>query len=278
MPTNQNSLIGRHPTSPVFGIWLSCDDVTVTPTKCHRKLSELVPSNDADLVEWLSKMLIKYHYDDNKIKRLKKKFADIGFPQFAEQNRSLPKADTVQKGNAAEIILTEYIQSTLNKPLIQSFRFRYNANVDQSMKGDDVLLIDSPKTPTNSNVKIYLGESKYRGTPNSQVVTDLSKALEKSKLPLSYSFLMDVLRRDKSTEALADILDELYVKDIKANGNLIYAGLLLSNMNSHSNIETHFSNNNPNLVIISIGINNPGRLITEAYALAESKLSKPTTL
>ncbi|CAF0916592.1 unnamed protein product [Rotaria sordida] len=89
---------------------------------------------------------------------------------------------------------------------------------------------------------------------------------------------MDVLRRDKSTEALADILDELYVKDIKANGNLIYAGLLLSNMNSHSNIETHFSNNNPNLVIISIGINNPGRLITEAYALAESKLSKPTTL
>ncbi|MFQ6963494.1 MAG: Hachiman antiphage defense system protein HamA [Oscillospiraceae bacterium] len=45
------------------------------------------------------------------------------------------------------------------------YRLRYNTNPDQSMKGDDVLLFDLDSDP----VRIVVGESKFRGTPDEAV-------------------------------------------------------------------------------------------------------------
>ena len=71
------------------------------------------------------------------------------------------------KGNVAEIILIEYLKkSTGFSPFI--YKLRYNPNVEQSMKGDDVLLFN----PKNVFERIYYGESKYRSVPSKQAIEE----------------------------------------------------------------------------------------------------------
>ena len=56
----------------------------------------------------------------------------------------MPKLDTTQKGNCAEVILSEYLVSTSGLDLL-IYMLHYNTNVNQSMKGDDVLLFNQDK-------------------------------------------------------------------------------------------------------------------------------------
>lgn len=86
-------------------------------------------------------------------------------------------------------MLIEYIESCQNKALIKAYKLRYNPNVDQAIKGDDMLLVDILTNQQGSEeVKLYLGEAKFRKTPTKTIVDTISEALGKEKLPLSYSF------------------------------------------------------------------------------------------
>lgn len=182
-------LIGSHPITPyIFERWLNCTDIEPTDERCYRSLNPKIPSTDPDLIQWLGQKLVHHHYDENRIQKLKQKFTELGFPEYAEQHRKLPRADK-QKGNATEILLIEYIESCQNKALIKAYKLRYNPNVDQAIKGDDMLLVDILTNQQGSEeVKLYLGEAKFRKTPTKTIVDTISEALGKEKLPLSYSF------------------------------------------------------------------------------------------
>lgn len=275
--TKQVNLIGNHPNQEhPLGLWLNSTDKPVTETKCHRELIESNPEQNDDLILWMANKLISHHYSTFRLNQLKKKYKELGFKKYAEQNRKLPVVDRVKKGNATEIILTEYIQSTLNRELIKVFKLKYNPNVDQAIKGDDTLMVDLLEEEEGNDLKIYLGESKFRATPSKQVVEEISSSLDKDKMPLSYSFLVEEIA--KSDIDLAMKLDDFIVQDIKDKGQLIYTGLLLSNEHTSRFVENNLNNDNSELIFISIGIQNPENFINLVFDKANEIIDNPSAL
>jgi hypothetical protein len=269
MPS-QSDLIGNHPEAPnQFGCWLSCNDVQVTPNKCHRSLTQVIRSDDPVLIEWLAKHLIKHHYTEKRLSKLREKYGQLRFPEYAERNRKLPRLDKTKKGNAIEILLVEYLNSSLNKEFIKILKLQYNPNVDQSMKGDDVLMIDLTNQNGQDQVKMYLGETKFRAAPAKAVIDEIMESLNKDKKPLSYSYLMDEIGKYPENNDLYEKLDRIIIDEIKGRGNLIYTGLLLSNTDTFEIVEKHLNCDNPSFVFISIGIINAETLILKAYEKAE---------
>lgn len=279
MAKSQSELIGNHPCHPhPYERWLKCNDVTRTATKCHRSLTATIPTSDQELIEWLAYKLIHHHYSDYRLRKLKAMYKTLGFPKYAEQNRKLPRADKVKKGNATEILLTEYIEGCLNKKLIKAFKLKYNPNVDQAIKGDDTLMVDIAKSKNEEQVKLYLGEAKFRKNPSKNVVDVIGLSLAKDKLPISYSFLIEELAKNPLTEKMADILDRYFIDEIKGKGDLTYTGFLLSNTDTHNVVEKHLSSSNPEFILISVGIDNPEDLINKAFERAEELVSTPLAL
>lgn len=275
--TKQINLIGNHPNiEHPIGAWLSVNDIAVTATKCHRELTERYDEGNEDLILWMANKLISHHYSNFRLEQLKKKYKELGFEKYAEQNRKLPIADKVKKGNATEILLTEYIQSTLNRELIKVFKLKYNPNVDQAIKGDDTLMVDLFEQEGGNDLKIYLGESKFRKIPSKKVVDDVSTSLEKEKMPLSYSFLVEEIAKNDIELALK--LDDFIVQDIKEKGQLIYTGLLLSNEDTSRFVENNLNNDNPELIFISIGIKNPENFINLVFEKANELIANPSAL
>ena len=276
---SQKDLIGDHPVTPnIFGKWLACTDVAITPVKVHRSLTGILSSTDTDLVDWLGRKLFNHHHSDYRINKLIENYSKLGYSAYAEQHRKLPLADKTKKGNATEIILTEYLEGCIGKSLIKVFKLKYNPNVDQAIKGDDTLMVDIVNDGKSDKVKVYMGEAKFRKSPSSTVVRTIAKSLAKDKKPLSYSFLIDELGRDASTKDLADKLDGFLINEIKGKGDLIYTGLLLSDKGTYDKVETYLDNDNPQFIFISIGIDNPEDLIKQAFIKAESFVTDPTTL
>jgi hypothetical protein len=274
--TKQEKLIGKHPdNSKQIGKWLSSNDIPPSVTKCHRELKEVSAQND-ELIEWMARKLIDHHYTDFRLRKLKEKFGNLGYPKYAEQHRKLPTVDNVKKGNATEVILTDYIQTTLGKELIKVFKLKYNPNVDQAIKGDDTLMVDLFEEKGTEKIRIYLGEAKFRKTPSKDVIQDITKSLSKDTLPLSYTFLVE--ETAKSNEPLAEKLDDYIVQDIKDKGDLIYTGLLLSNEKTSEKVEEHLNIDNDNFIFISIGIDKPAEFINAAFAKAEELISRPDDL
>lgn len=273
-------LIGAHPPAPhEFARWMDCSDIEPTDARCHRALTSKLTANEPALVQWLAEKLVHHHYDQTRIERLKQKYTDAGFPQYAEQNRNLPRADKTKKGNATEILLIEYIESCQGNPLIKAFKLRYNPNVDQAIKGDDTLMVDiKVDDKGKDSLKIFLGESKFRATPVKKVIEDITESLGKDKLPLSFSFLISELSRDSATKPTADLLDSFLISEIKSKGDITYTGLLLSNTQTSTVVERHLVTDNPNLIFISAGIDNPQTLIDQAFIRAEAMIANPMTL
>ncbi len=275
--SKQDDLIGKHPVTPdSFGVWLESNDHPHTATKCHRELTEQATYNRKDLIEQLSDDIIKHHYPDERIDRLIKKYAKLGFTEYSDYLKKTLKTPTnltTKKGNLTEIILCEYVCSSTQKNLTHIYRFRYNPNVDQSMKGDDMLMIDD-----TDDIKVFLGEAKFRGVPTKQTVDKVSDSLTKDKQPLSYTLLTDILLQNPETKELGERIDDFVGEAIKSNEDVTYVGLLLSDTRTSAKVERHLNNDNPNLVFISLGIENPENLIEESFDLAQKKLLTPDGL
>ena len=136
--TKQEEILGSHPiTHPVIGSWLDFEDKESTETQCLRTLSEK-KEIDEDAISRFSDCLLNYHHQGKGIQMMKTNLEKLGFPKFAqyyEQARKMPRNLNTQKGNAVEVLMTEYSLAAINKSdLTFAHRFRYNPNVDQSMK------------------------------------------------------------------------------------------------------------------------------------------------
>lgn len=273
----QVDLIGNHPgEEELLGIWLKALDTETSDTKCHRQLTEIISYRDDKLVDWMARTLINHHYSDFRLGRLKEKYKELGFDKYAELHRKLPVTDYVKKGNAAEVLLTEYIQSTVGKELIKVFKLKYNPNVDQAIKGDDTLMVDLFKKNGKDKIRLFLGESKFRKRPTKTEVKMISLSLAKDKVPLSYSFLVEEIA--KEDEALALRLDDFIVEEVKDRGDLIYTGFLLSDSNASKVVEKNMESDNPTLIMISLGIDDPEDFVKVVFDRANEFIAKPESL
>lgn len=269
--SEQDQLIGIHKdnSESIFSVWLEHEDKSPTDRKKHRILIENESERD-EAIDVLSDHLIEHHINEYKKKLFEKKkeiLDKYDFSEFLKKQKPFPTTDKTKKGNCTEVILSEYLQFTSGLDLLV-YRLRYNPNVDQSMKGDDVLLFNR-QDPSS---KILKGEAKYRGTPNSSVIEDIVTAGEDDKkMPVSISFVADrvsELGEVELAEKLYDINAEMY----KLDTSIVNVGLLLSNHNTSRLVDEHFDSDNPDFVILSLGVNNAQEIIEESFELAFHKL------
>lgn len=268
--TRQEEILGHHPiTHPVIGDWLDFEDRESTDTQCLRALSEK-KEFDEDVISHFSDCLLKYHYQDKAIQMMKTNLEKLGlqkFAQYYEQASKMPKTPNTQKGNAVEVLMTEYSLAAINKSdLTSAHRFRYNPNVDQSMKGDDMLIVDFSDT---AHPIIYLGEAKYRTTVSKQVIDSILKSLCKGKMPLSLTFLRDCTEMNDSEYAL---LDGLLTRAL-SNYDIRYIGFIAGDANAYKTVEKHWSSDNPSHLVLVLSMNNPEKFVIDSFNKAVEKLN-----
>jgi hypothetical protein len=270
-PLNEISkLIGEHPKSKLFSNWCKFEDINIEPTKKYRKLTDKGINRDS-LIEQLADWIIEHHTSPKQLKRFEKKKSILlkhEFKQYVEERMPFPINNfTTQKGNLGEIILAEYLKSSSELELL-IYKFRFNPNVEQSMKGDDILLFDKD----NIKDKIIMGESKYRTTPDKSVIEDIMKALSKDNLPISLTFVrdrLDELDEEDTAEQIDDLISEIYKQDVP----IVYVGFIHSNHNIENHVKRHFNSDNENLVLISYGEKNPTDLIKKSFDKAIEKIT-----
>lgn len=272
--SRQDEILGLHPSKhPVIGTWLDYEDKEPTETSCVRILSEKDACDEA-VIEPFAKCLIDFHYSPASIKALKKRFEQLGLPEFASyyaQSRKLPQNSKTQKGNAVEVLMTEYSLAAINKPdLTFAHRFRYNPNVDQSMKGDDMLIVDFSD---EKNSVIYLGEAKFRKTVDTTVLKDIQKALAKDKMPLSLTFLRD--QYEKLNDEIYEKLDNVLLQKL-SEYDIRYVGFIVGDKNAADKVEEKWVCNNPKHIMLVLPLDNPEDFIAQVYDKATSLLTETT--
>lgn len=282
MQTEQEKLIGSHPDNSQFvGRWLGHEDIDIPvdkPNKKHRKLSELGGQRQ-NAIEEIAQWIVNHHVDSNKINRIKARKAEImdkyniPIEEYLSVQDFFPKFETVRTGNATEIILTQYLCVTSGHELL-AYKLMYNPNVDQAMKGDDCLLFNR----TNLASKIIVGEAKYRSIPSKKAIKDMVKNLQDSKkLPISLPFISKHFSAI-GDENMAAQIEDLQFEVSKGRIPITNVGFLLSTKGKNKSedagerVDADFETTNPNLVMISLGIENPKEILERAFERAEELL------
>lgn len=266
----QDKIIGKHPSDGLFFDWVECQDTECTDTKRHRYLSEKGENRQA-AIETVSRWLVTYHLSKSKRMALckKQKILDkYDFKEYAKSLHVFPNADKTKKGNLGEVILTEYL-SQVSGIKVLIFKLHYNPNVDQSMKGDDVLLVDERK--------LLLGESKFRSTPSKKAIEEASQLMKSTlALPMSLGFIADRLFEQDQVELAEKILDIQY-KLSKTNFDIKNIGFLLSTKLVKGHVERYMDSNNKDFLFISLGIDNPVEFMELAFTRAKELLLEVAT-
>lgn len=270
--SRQDEILGLHPINHhVIGEWLDYEDKESTETSCIRVLSEKKPFDDA-VIEPFSKNLIDYHYTPATINSLKKKFEKLGLKEFGTyyaQSRNLPQNVNTRKGNAVEVLMTEYSLAAINKlDLTYAHRFRYNPNVDQSMKGDDMLIVDFSD---EANPTIYIGEAKFRKTVDKAVLEDVKKSLAKDKMPLSLTFLRD--RFENVDDNKYAKLDDLFIQKL-SDYDIRYIGFIVGDKNAGKNVEEKWECDNPKHIMLVLSLDEPEEFVKQAFDKAKTLLTE----
>jgi hypothetical protein len=137
-------------------------------------------------------MLVRHHTSTEQLERSERRrsaMIRLGFGTEQARLGRFPVVENTRKGNLAEIVLAEYI-GAVTGATVPVYRLRCNPNVDQSMKGNDVLAFDLDTDP----VRIIVGESKFRGTSSKaaveEIVADLVRS-HKAGIPVSLQFVAD---------------------------------------------------------------------------------------
>ena len=261
----QNEIIGNHPKNGVFFDWVECQDTKCTDTKRHRHLLEKAENRQV-AIETVARWLVEYHLSKGKKRLLCKKKKILRKYEFEEYARSLrifPNTDKTKKGNLGEVILTEYL-SEVSGIEVLIFKLHYNPNVDQSMKGDDVLLVDE--------TKILLGESKFRSTPSKKAIEEASYLMNNTLvLPISLGFIADRLFEQEQDE-LAEKILEIQYNLSKENFDIKNIAFLLSTKLVKDHVERNMNSNNKDFLFISLGIDNPVEFMELAFSRAKQIL------
>jgi hypothetical protein len=193
-------ILGSHPEPDAFGCYTQAEDTSTNSDVPHRALSQEGDSRD-ETVEQLREALIRHHASEEMRERDRSKrenLRQLGYPVSDDESHRFPRADKTRKGNLAEVFLAEYLVAG-SKASLPVYRLRYNPNVEQSMKGDDVLAFDFDSNP----VRILIGEAKFRGTPSKASVEGIVAGLIRSHqagLPASLQFVADRLFESENVD------------------------------------------------------------------------------
>lgn len=266
----QEKLIGKHPDSDgLFSSWLSHNDTAATPTLRHRELNSDATKRQ-DAVDKIADWLVLHHVNDSKVKELQAKkriLSKHGFKPYFDKQSLLPSYDKTQKGNGAEVILAEYLVCSSGLDVLV-YKLHYNPNIEQSMKGDDVLLFKKE----NIQERVIVGESKFQKTPNKSVIEKITDVMGRStQLPLSLGFIVDRLR-DKGKNKLAKEVADLQANLHSGKTEVINISFVMSNHNTHTHVANHGDSSNSNLAFLSLAIDNPEGFIQECFAKAIENL------
>ena len=268
MMTKQEELIGSHPKSGIFNYWIKCTDTSCSTCKTHRMLEEL--ASDDNVVEVIGKWLIDHHLSEGKKFRLntKKRILEkYDFEEYAKNMELFPVTDKTRKGNLAEVVLCEYLQETSGAENYV-YRLHFNPNIDQSMKGDDVLLFKVDK-----EIEVYVGESKFRKTSSKASIKSVSENYgSELTLPISLTFVADRLFDVGNIDIagkLFDLNDSLY----KNTENVVNVGFIMSDNNIGTRVEKHMDSKNSKFILISMGLTQPEILIEKSYTKAKNLVS-----
>lgn len=258
--SKQSQLIGEHPDdkSKYITEWLISEDKKVTKHKTHRALTENSKKRNS-IIGVLSKELIKYHIPKSKLERIenkKKILSKYGFNKYIKSIDTLPKTEITQRANFGEILLTEYLIHSTGLQLLV-FKLHFNPNIEQSMKGDDILLFKK-SSPIK---KMIVGESKFRSKPNKKVITDLINSFDENhKLPISISFVAERLY-DAGDNKLAELIENLLLDLPKRKTDIVQVGFLISDTNTQLNVEKHLKSKNEKFIMLSLGVSEPTKLV-----------------
>lgn len=262
-------ILGPHPALPhVFGKILGSTDRTTTTNVPHRALSPAKRAGAATR-KTLRAMLEGHHASEDAHKRSREYAAAMqaaGFGAHQSSLRRFPTNPSTQKGNLAEIVLAEYIVAVSGMKL-PIYRLRYNPNVDQSMKGDDVLAFDLDASP----VRIIVGEAKFRGASSVAAVREIVEGLVRSHrggIPASLQFVVERLFETNNAALGAKVLR---CAALFAEGNLQidYVGMLLSDEDAATRVDDGTPASLARLAMISLGVADPERLVADCYAKIE---------
>jgi hypothetical protein len=258
-------VLGAHPARPhPFGEVLDAKDGLTASEVPHRALLERDGVRGATIGH-LRAMLVRHHVSPDALRRSgeqREALKRLGFDAQQARLRRFPANSTTQKGNLAEVVLAEYVLAT-NAVALPVYRLRYNPNVDQSMKGDDVLAFDLEITPPT----VLVGEAKFRGASSAAAVKEIVEGLVRSSkggLPASLQFVADRLFEQGETELGAKVLD---CARLFALGELRidYVGILLSDTKASQRVNDAKPNSLRRLAMISLGVQEPDALVEACY-------------
>lgn len=128
----------------------------------------------------------------------------LGYRQVAKamriDQRPSDSNPNTQKGHLIEILACDFAQSCLGYD-IPIFRFHYNPNYEQSMKGDDLLGFD-----LSSGTNVIVGEAKYRKTFKKETVLEMYDTISNGfrPHPISIEFVASVLEIEGGAEGDAE--------------------------------------------------------------------------
>ena len=261
---NVEQVIGLHPPAPhPCGIHFAATDQDTAHTVPHRLLDD-GPLQSVAFTAAMAQWIVTHHVRPEAIERdriRREALARQGLPDPTPS--CLPTADKTQKGNWAEILLAEYVAASCGAQL-PVYRLRYNTNVDQSMKGDDVLAFDLDSDP----VRVLVGEAKFRSNPTKDVVEALVGALVKShsgNIPASLQFVANQLFESGKNE-LGEKVAACNALFAQGRLRLDYVGLLASKRNVHQYVHDNAKSSVSRLAVISLGLADPTGLVTASFA------------
>lgn len=257
-------IVGQHPSPPhPLGVSLSAEDKYTDNGVPHRELVS-DPENLDNLVKAMVQWIVTHHVSPAARQRDQVRREALERQGFKDKDptKRLPSNKSTQKGNWAEILLAEYVTASGNTKL-PVYRLRRNPNIDQSMKGDDVLAFDLDSNP----VRVLVGEAKFRQGSTTVVVTELVEALEKSyagSVPASLQFVADELFDTGQEDLGAKVANcnALFAQD---KLRLDYLGLLVSDKKAHAHVKSTAKSNVKSLAVMSLVLPDPQAVVSDCF-------------
>lgn len=262
-------VVGDHPTPPqVFGVQFVHADGHSKHGVPTRRLSESNVGVDGIVME-MKRCIRIHHSRPEDLKRDQRRRSALARQGFTFPTTRFPTNSNTQKGNWAEILLAEYVSSACSAQL-PIYRLRYNPNIEQSMKGDDVLAFDLDADP----IRIIVGEAKFRKIPSKKDVVDIVTTLERSirvGVPVSLQFVADRLfyeRQDDLGRRIEECCD-LFARD---RLQLDHVGLLVSNQNTSDQVKRNAESSMRRLAVMSLCLSDPIASVESSFEGLEDLL------
>lgn len=266
---NPSFPLGPHPLPPhPCGVHFAATDQNTSHAVRHRVLDD-GPMQPVEFSAAMTQWIVNHHVSPGSIERDRVRRQALARQGLVDPVQRFPINSSTQKGNWAEILLAEYVSASCSAQL-PVYRLRYNPNVDQSMKGDDVLAFDLDSNP----VRVLVGEAKFRTTPSKAVVEELIGALVKShsgNIPASLQFIADLLFESGNNE-LGEKVASCNALFAQGRLQLDYVGLLVSSRAAHLHVQRNAKSSVSRLAVMSLGLANPEEIVAASFAGALAQL------